>query len=208
MNDLRIETADHVTIEADWYPASQPCCILAHGKAYEKGAWQDLAGHLQDWGWSSIAVNFRGYGASERGDGTSFDQDLVAAINYASARQAKPLVLLGASMGGAVVLKALATSETSIDAAVLLSPAGGAEYMAAVAGKISSLQLLFSRNEEYAAIARDIALRSPCLTWLRQWPGILHAHRLLDDPHTGSAVRECIHSYLDFCRQSLNSEEM
>lgn len=178
------------------------------GHGFRKGAWRGLAAHLQDWGWSAIALNFRGYGASEQGDAASIEQDLLAAIAFARARHAKPLVLLGASMGGAIVLKALAKSDSGVDAAILLSPAGGVEYLADLEGKISSLQLLFSRNEEYATIARDIALRSPCLTWLRQWPGNMHAHQLLDDPHTGSAVRECIHGYLDFCRQSLNTEEM
>lgn len=37
MDKIHLETADHVAIEADEYPAFQPCCILAHGKAYEKG---------------------------------------------------------------------------------------------------------------------------------------------------------------------------
>ncbi|WP_414041463.1 alpha/beta hydrolase [Acidithiobacillus sp. M4-SHS-6] len=189
-------TADKVRLEADIYPTRHPWCVLAHGKKYDKNSWQALATEMQGWGWTALAPNFRGYGQSELGDGSRYDQDILASISFARSEHARPIVLLGASMGGEAVLAALAESDLPVDAVILLSPAGGTEYLPRLAGKVSCGLLLFSENEAYADPARVIAGHSPFPILVRRWPGNLHAHHLLDDPDLGPEVRSAIGDFL------------
>ena len=189
-------TTDNVKLEADIYPAQNPWCVLAHGKAYDKNAWKPLAVDMQQWGWTVLAPNFRGYGLSERGDNASYDQDILASIAYARRERANPIVLLGASLGGIAVIAALAETEKPVDAVIWLSPAGGEEYLPLLANKAAHGLLLFSENEAYAAPAREIASHPPFPISTRSWPGSLHAHQLLNDPDSGPEVRTVIQDFL------------
>ncbi|MHB0872956.1 MAG: alpha/beta hydrolase [Acidithiobacillus ferrooxidans] len=193
---MTLTTSDGLKLEADVYPTHRPWCILAHGKAYDKSAWNHLAADMQQWGWTVLAPNFRGYGHSEQGNGSRYDQDILASIAFARSKHAEPLVLLGASMGGIAILAALAGNDVIVDGVVLLSPAGGIEYLPHLSGKASRGLLLFSENEAYVAPAREIAAHPPFPIYVRMWSGDLHAHKLLDNPQSGSEVRAVIRNFL------------
>jgi alpha-beta hydrolase superfamily lysophospholipase len=108
--------------------------LLVHGLGEHAGRYQEVAAHLRSWGFIVRAYDQQGHGqsAGARGDMLrpgSLQADLSHVIDATRQRPHcadRPLVLLGHSMGGLVVARALAEQLRTVDAAVLSSPALGA----------------------------------------------------------------------------------
>lgn len=108
--------------------------LLVHGLGEHAGRYAQVAAHLRHWGFAVRAYDQQGHGQSEglRGDllrPGSLQADLARVIDATRLQLASaqsPLILLGHSMGGLVVARALAEQLRSVDAAVLSSPALGA----------------------------------------------------------------------------------
>ena len=120
----------------DWaLPASQPLgtVLLVHGLGEHAGRYGEVAAHLHQWGFAVRAYDHQGHGQSEgaRGDMLrpgSLQADLCRVMDDTRQHpslQGTPLILLGHSMGGLVVARALAEGLRPVDAAVLSSPALG-----------------------------------------------------------------------------------
>ena len=98
---------DNVHIEYNLYGTGEPAVLLVHGWAENANYWRSQIEPLQDAHYSVVTLNLAGHGASgnNRSDWSiaNYAQD-VAAV----ARQLPPgpLVLVGHSMGAAVVLAA------------------------------------------------------------------------------------------------------
>ena len=110
--DVRLKTADGVTLVAWWIPApsSRGALIFCHGNA---GTMGDRIGKIRlfhDLGLSVLAYDYRGYGASQgkpSEDGTARDMD--AAVAHVRDARRIPLertVYYGESLGGAVAIEA------------------------------------------------------------------------------------------------------
>jgi alpha-beta hydrolase superfamily lysophospholipase len=121
----------------DWaLPASPPLgtVLMVHGLGEHAGRYGEVAAHLHQWGFAVRAYDQQGHGQSEgaRGDmlrPDSLQADLCRVIDDTRqhpALQGTPLILLGHSMGGLVVARALAEGLRPVEAAVLSSPALGA----------------------------------------------------------------------------------
>ena len=122
----------------DWpLPEATPArgtVVLVHGLAEHARRYGEVAAHLRDWGFIVRAYDQQGHGqsAGARGDmrrSGSLQTDLGHVIDATRQRPHSadlPLVLLGHSMGGLVVARALAEQLRPVDAAVLSSPALGA----------------------------------------------------------------------------------
>ena len=122
----------------DWpLPDASPALgtvVLVHGLGEHAGRYQEVATHLRSWGFIVRAYDQQGHGqsAGARGDMLrpgSLQADLGHVIDATRQRPHnadRPLVLLGHSMGGLVVARALAEQLRYVDAAVLSSPALGA----------------------------------------------------------------------------------
>ena len=108
--------------------------LLVHGLGEHAGRYQEVAAHLRSWGFIVRAYDQQGHGqsAGARGDMLrpgSLQADLGHVIDATRQRPHcadRPLVLLGHSMGGLVVARALAEQLRYVDGAVLSSPALGA----------------------------------------------------------------------------------
>ncbi|PVE42024.1 alpha/beta hydrolase [Limnohabitans planktonicus] len=108
--------------------------LLVHGLGEHAGRYGELAAQLRSWGFIVRAYDQQGHGQSEgaRGDMLhpgSLQADLGRVIDATRQHPHSanlPLVLLGHSMGGLVVARALAEQLRPVDAAVLSSPALGA----------------------------------------------------------------------------------
>ena len=120
----------------DWaLPASKPLgtVVLVHGLGEHAGRYGEVAAHLHQWGFAVRAYDQQGHGRSEgaRGDllrPGSLQADLCRVIDDSRQRPAgadTPLILLGHSLGGLVVARALAECLRPVDAAILSSPALG-----------------------------------------------------------------------------------
>lgn len=121
----------------DW-PVASPhhlgTVLLVHGLGEHAGRHAGVAQRLNSWGFSVRAYDQQGHGHSDgaRGDllrSGSLQADLCRVIDDTrqhNAGASSPLILLGHSMGGLVVARALAEGLRPVDAAILSSPALGA----------------------------------------------------------------------------------
>jgi alpha-beta hydrolase superfamily lysophospholipase len=103
--------------------------LIVHGLGEHCERYVRLAADLTAAGWLVHSYDQRGHGASEgaRGDiatPSSLQDDLALMLDRLhEERVPRPLVLLGHSMGGAVVARFVAGNANSVDALVLSSPA-------------------------------------------------------------------------------------
>ncbi len=113
-----------------WNPATEPCgtIVIAHGLGEHAGRYTALAGDLTAEGWEVHAPDLHGHGRSPGPRGViprpdAIRDDILAALSFARATSASPVVLLGHSMGGAFAATALLHDPAAADALVLSSPA-------------------------------------------------------------------------------------
>jgi pimeloyl-ACP methyl ester carboxylesterase len=99
-------TSGGFALEATEWPGGTTWVVLGHMLPADKDAWTGLAEQLQEAGYSVLAYNNRGYGASE-GDREPFAlyTDAAAAITYAQEGGARQIVYGGASMNAANAMK-------------------------------------------------------------------------------------------------------
>lgn len=124
--DLRLSTADGETLHAWWleHPAPRAQVVFFHGNGGNLSLWLDVPVDLRRKGFSVLAVDYRGYGAStgspsERG----LYRDADAALSTLAGRLRRPgvpVVYWGRSIGAPVA--AYAASVSAPDALILESP--------------------------------------------------------------------------------------
>lgn len=123
---VQIPTEDGVTLHAWWLenPAARAQVIFWHGNGGNLSVWLDVVAGLRQHGFSVLAVDYRGYGAStgsptERGLYRDADAT-VAAFHERFKQDRTPVVYWGRSIGSAVA--AYAASRHAPDGLVLESP--------------------------------------------------------------------------------------
>ena len=105
--------------------------LIVHGLGEHAGRYAHVAAALTEAGFTVRAYDHQGHGRSAGRSGTLHTpdgllQDLCTVIDDTRARQpAQPLVLLGHSMGGLLVARAVAQALRPVDAVVMSSPALG-----------------------------------------------------------------------------------
>ena len=99
--------------------------MLAHGAVFDKESWHPLAVAMAERGLQVLAIDFRGYGKSERGRSSgALHLDLLAGMAFLEERGARRVSLLGGSMGGAAASQAAAEAEAGqLYKLILLAPA-------------------------------------------------------------------------------------
>lgn len=124
--EVRIPTADGETLHAWWLEHQEPRAqvIFWHGNGGNLSLWLDVIAELRRRGFSVLAVDYRGYGAStgkpsERGLYRDADAT-VRLFGETLRRPDTPSIYWGRSIGSAVA--AYAASKTPPDALVLESP--------------------------------------------------------------------------------------
>ncbi len=130
-----LNTSDGVKLFYEYFKASpqKGAVVLLHGSGMSYNEWADLREFLNQNGWSTIAIDFRGHGASrEQGkrqlDFDSFSQDDILKmrnIDIPTAthffKDTRPIWLIGSSFGAALGFS-YATEKKGIRGVVLLSP--------------------------------------------------------------------------------------
>ncbi len=152
----REATIDHWTAPDGWklrrfdWPAADPRGRLlfqtGRGDIFEK--YLETLAHFHARGWSVTAFDWRGQGGSGRlsadphvghaSDYRAFDDDLAAFWSEWRAQSDLPCVALGHSMGGMMVMRALASGAIRPDAAILVAPMLGlnAPFGTAFSGRV------------------------------------------------------------------------
>lgn len=120
-------TQDGGVVFADVYGSGNRGVVLAHGGQFNKESWAKQARTLATAGFRVVAIDFRGYGQSH-GPGQSdiytapLYLDVLAAIRYLTANGARTVSLVGASLGGWPLGRAmLAARPIQVDRLVFLA---------------------------------------------------------------------------------------
>lgn len=135
-SELKIETADGETLHGWWleHPSPQAQVIFWHGNGGNLSLWLDVIAGLRRRGFSVLAVDYRGYGASTGKPGErGLYRDADATLQLFNERLRKPgvpVIYWGRSIGSPVA--AHNASRSAPDALVLESPFP--DLRAAVAG--------------------------------------------------------------------------
>jgi pimeloyl-ACP methyl ester carboxylesterase len=118
-------TGHGLTLAADTFgPPDGPPVLLFHGGGQTRHAWGGTARLLGDKGWRATTVDLRGHGDSDWAgpDGGYTLDEFAADVRASAAAQARPPVLIGASLGGLASLVAIAEAPagTSVASGLVL----------------------------------------------------------------------------------------
>jgi fermentation-respiration switch protein FrsA (DUF1100 family) len=172
--EVEIPSLDGTRLRAWLFPAkgSAPrrgTFVQFHGNAENRTTHFASLVWVTQHGYDLLAFDYRGYGGSEgRPDQHGLNQDALAAILWAAARDPRePLLLYGQSLGGAVLMRAL-------------QDIGDPELRARI-----RLVVVDSSFYSYRAIARDMVSRFWFSWWLQPFVALL----LSDAYSPGDAIR-------------------
>lgn len=179
---ITFKTEDGVTLEGRLFGSGSEFVVLAHMRPATMDSWFSFAESLASEGYSALAFNFRGYGASD-GKGFQVDTDVVAAVDHARSLGAEKVFVIGASMGGTGAVAAAAVRP--VGAVVTLSaPARfeGVDAVAAAANVTVPILLIAGEdNPPYGEEAEQIAAAAAGPTDVRIVPSSAHGTNLLSD---------------------------
>jgi len=183
---VKFDTQDGGSIEAAWFAAGQhKAVIFAHGAIYNKESWYFLAEAFQQQGIAALAIDFRGYGNSKAGSSPQKMYDILAAVAWLKQQGFDDISIVGASMGGAAVLAALAQETVPISKVVLLAPAGGP----ALASTSTDKLFVVSRDEGLYDRVMAIYEASSEPKAIQVYPGDAHAQHLFDTAEREDLIR-------------------
>lgn len=121
----RIRTSDGITLVADCYrhAATRPVVLLLHGGGPNRHAWATTARRLHSHGYTVAAYDTRGHGDSDWDPSGQYDvdrfvSDLISVRGHVSADS--PPVVVGASLGGLIILATHLLAPPDLWAAVVL----------------------------------------------------------------------------------------
>lgn len=200
--ETSFDTADGLTIVATLYPAvgeRAPGLVLVHAVGSDRSAWDAFARRAQLAGYSCMAFDLRGHGASvHRGSDTlsyrAFDTlawkaavaDIAAAWDALVAAGADPadMAVVGASMGANLALE-YAAAHPDVPAIVMVSP--GLDYKGVQAEETMRglgrrpVLLMASRGDSYSASSCNALEKAGSgLCELREYDGAAHGTALFD----------------------------
>jgi uncharacterized protein len=153
-------TSDHIKLAGRLYGHGQTVIIFSNQTDTTAGNWQPIAQEFAARGYLTLCYDYRGRGDSQgtRDLGPSMLPDLRAAVAFARRLGARRIVLVGASIGGAVTANVAATAAatTPIAAVAIISAPGdfgpGLGVTAATIASISAPKLLMnSQGDSYAS---------------------------------------------------------
>jgi pimeloyl-ACP methyl ester carboxylesterase len=125
---ITFATDDGGQICANLYGHGNKAVVLAHGGRFTKESWRDQASALASAGFRVLAIDFRGFGCSkgpgqEDFDTAPFEKDVLAAVRYLKAHEAKSVSVVGGSFGGAAAGDSSIKAPGAIDRIVFLGAA-------------------------------------------------------------------------------------
>src|SRR5690349_1926232 len=94
---------DLVLVADEWNPSAQsrPSVLMLHGGGQNRFSWKNTGQILADEGFHVVALDSRGHGDSDRSPDGNYTVDALSADTLAVLEQiGRPVVLIGASMGG------------------------------------------------------------------------------------------------------------
>ncbi len=177
--------------------------ILSHMRPNDQTAWEPFAKELAENGYAALTFDFRGYGISSGNkDFDKLDEDLAAAISYMRARDvpqgaARPVFLVGASMGGTTSL--VVAAEAGVAGVVSISAPSEfqGQNAADAISRISAPTFLIAADEDTAAMVslEELETAAGSATSIT-YTGGEHGTALVEGEHA-AAVQDEILRFLD-----------
>ena len=126
---ISIPAPDGGVINADSYGTGGHGVVLAHGGRFDKSSWVEQGRALAEAGFRAVAIDFRAAVQSRAGqeseclyDESCLAMDVLAAVRYLRQEGARPVSVVGGSLGGgAAAQAAVEAAEGEIDRVVLLA---------------------------------------------------------------------------------------
>jgi alpha-beta hydrolase superfamily lysophospholipase len=184
-DEIRLESGDGGTVQAYWRPGSRGSALLCHGRVYDAESFREYSDEMAESGYAVMRINFRGYHCSRpgtKGPDARYE-DVLAAARWLGNTTGRPVVALGASMGGSAVFRAAAETAAPFRALVGWSP------MAIDGGAAQRLTMpklvVWSRDEQAAPMIADYYRQLPDPKANHVFFGTAHAQQLLADESRG-----------------------
>ncbi len=196
---IAFRTGDGVTIRGYEFGSGRAVVIFSHMYGTDQRIWFALAEMLARRGYTAITYDYRGIGRSG-GRFVIADtyRDALAAIGHATRAHRRPIILIGASMGGTVSLKAAALRP--VDGVVVI--ASGMRFQGLdVRPHLDALRMpkLFiagTGDQPFADSVRTMHARAPAPKQLRLYPTAAHGTYLFATPH-GAAIQNEILAFVE-----------
>jgi pimeloyl-ACP methyl ester carboxylesterase len=161
--------------------------------------WMYQARALSKQGYTTLALDFDGYGTSTK-RGNKFGEDIDDAVSFLGAHGVTSVVLWGSSMGGDAVLAAVPKSSLPVDAVIALSPPaafGGADAIGAAPH--ITVPVLLAVGADDSSFAPDVtAIYKATPSRHKQLivePTSLHGRQLMTFPDVTAAVNNYLATY-------------
>ena len=195
---VEVATGDGVVLRGERWAGGDVWVVLLHDRGPEEDLdrWRPLLPHLVDGGWTVLALDLRGHGAS---DGEWSDEhavaDVAGAIEFARAGGAARVAVIAAGESAVAALRA--SGNAAADALVLLSPAIDVDQPLADLRGTGEAKLIVVGGSEAAPRHAGERLRNASIGWglLVNLPTALQGTALLDGTH-GRHVREQVARFL------------
>lgn len=195
-HDVTFTTSDHIQLAGTLYGHGKTFIIFSNQTDTLAFDWAPIAQQFAVKGYAALCYDYRGHGGSQgtRDLGPSLMTDLRAAIAYVRQQGAQRVVLVGASIGGAVTANVAASASVAA-VAIISAPREfpEVEVSNATMARITAPKLLMdSQGDVYAQDTRamyDAALQPK---YLNLYPGRDHGLDLLTGPYGTDAMQRLI----------------
>ncbi|HLJ79958.1 MAG TPA: alpha/beta fold hydrolase [Ktedonobacterales bacterium] len=194
-------TSDHVQLAGTLYGQGKTFVIFSNQTDTIASSWTAIAQQFAARGYAALCYDYRGRGNSQgtRSLGPSLMTDLRAAVAFAQRQGAQRIMLVGASIGGAVTANVAAS--TSVAAVAIISAPSDfpqVEVSDATMASISAPKLLMdSQSDVYAQAVQAMYDAAHPPKDLQMYPGADHGLDLL----TGTYGTQAMQRLLAFAQQ-------
>lgn len=173
--DVTFESTDGTRIEGAVYGDSDCGVVLTPQINRDRESWEEYAQYLADEGYLAVAINE---------DEDDRPGSVLGATRYLTEeRDARRVVLLGASSGGEASVIANARAEIDAVAGVVaLSPGGGTDYASDLRGR-KLFVVAEDDDERFVQTTREIHERAPEPKELQVYSGSEHGQELFETDH-------------------------
>lgn len=185
---VSIPTEGGATLEADLWPGGPATLVLAHGIGLGRSAWARHAPDLAATGLTVLAPDFRGHGGSPgEAHPAAMRADIAACTDWARARGAATVSLLGAGTGASAIASAVLKGMVrGVHALILLAP----RHIEGPIGMAHNRILWVTADEDEATVlAVQQRMMAAEAIELAIYSGDFPAQKLFDSPHRKALIR-------------------
>lgn len=196
-HDITFTTSDNIQLAGTLFGQGKTFVIFSNQTDTLAWNWTPIAQQFAVHGYAALCYDYRGRGDSQgnRDLGPSLMTDLQAAISFAQRQGARHIVLVGASIGGAVTANVAASTSSVTAVAIISSPRDfpQVEVSDATTARIVAPKLLMnSQGDSYASDTQAMYDAAHQPKDLHLYPGRDHGLDLLTGLYGADAMQRLL----------------